>query len=175
MEQQHKCRHGFQTLIPIIASLVLTSPLSESASSVVPTPARVPGAIALKKDMQQRKETIRDTICSTDVEVIRPRPERASLQESSDTESDFRENYQSVYANAGLDFEQVEPAYRYGYELARDPRGGGSDWSAIEPHAKQTWKEHHQGSWDQYRGAIRYGWERARREIGSKGSRQAQP
>ncbi|WP_447984666.1 hypothetical protein [Nitrospira sp. Nam74] len=125
--------------------------------------------------MQQRNETIRDTMCSTDVEVTRPGPERASLYGSSDAESDFRENYQSVYANAGLDFEQVEPAYRYGYELARDPRGGSSDWSAVEPHAKQTWKEHHQGSWDQYRGAIRYGWERARREIGSKRSRQAQP
>jgi hypothetical protein len=125
--------------------------------------------------MQQHKENVRDTIPNTDVEVTRQGPQRASLQESSDTESDFRENYQSVYANTGLDFEQVEPAYRYGYELARDPRGGGSNWSAIEPHAKQSWKEHHEGSWDQYRGAIRYGWERARREIGSKGSRQVQP
>lgn len=153
----------------------LTSPLSESASSVVPMAARVPGAIALKKDMQQRKETIRYTMRSTNVEVIRPGPEQASLLELSETESAFRQNYQSVYANAGLDFEQVEPAYRYGYELAREPRGSGSNWGAIEPHAKQTWKVHHQCSWDQYRGAIRYGWERARREIGSKGSRQAQP
>jgi hypothetical protein len=81
-------------------------------------------------------------------------------------EPDFRKNYQSTYANTGLQYEQVQPAYRYGYQLANESQGRASDWSSIEPQAKTSWEQNHDGAWDQYRDAVRYGWERARRSQG---------
>jgi uncharacterized protein (TIGR02271 family) len=128
--------------------------------------ARQTGEVALKKDVQQQQETIRDTVRSTDIDVIKGGEQQASRTDWSRYEPDFRKNYQSTYANTGLQYEQVRPAYRYGYELANDPQGRASDWSSIEPQAKTSWEQNHDGAWDQYRDAVRYGWERARRGQG---------
>ena len=87
----------------------------------------------------------------------------AGAQAWSTLEPDFRRNYRTTYVNAGLSYEQVQPAYRYGYELALNPQIGAADWNAIEPQAKQTWESRRKGSWDQYRDAVRYGWELTRR------------
>jgi uncharacterized protein (TIGR02271 family) len=126
--------------------------------------ARVTGEVALKKETEQRKETVRDTVRSTEVEVIDGGQGQASIADWSTYESDFRKNYQSTYANTGLEYEQVKPAYRHGYELAKT--GRGSDWSSVEPQAKRSWEQEHKGAWDQYRDAVRYGWERAQRGKG---------
>lgn len=128
--------------------------------------ARQTGEVALKKDVQQQKETIRDTVRSTDIDVINSGDQEAGLTDWSRYEPDFRENYQSTYANTGLQYEQVRPAYRYGYQLAKEPQGRGSDWSTMEPQAKSSWEQDHNGAWDQYRDAVRYGWERAHRGQG---------
>lgn len=128
--------------------------------------SRVTGEVALKKDMQERTETVGGTVRSTQVDVIRADDQQASVQDWSTYEPDFRKNYQSTYANSGLEYEQVQPAYRYGYDLARDPNTGGTEWSSIERKAKQSWERDHQGTWDQYRDAVRYGWERTRRSRG---------
>jgi|GEM_PF-1700162 hypothetical protein len=87
----------------------------------------------------------------------------ASAQAWSTLEPDFRKNYRTTYANAGMSYEQVQTAYRYGYELALNPQIDAADWNAIEPQAKQSWESRRKGSWDQYRDAVRYGWERTRR------------
>ena len=92
--------------------------------------------------------------------------QQASAEAWSTLEPDFRRNYRTTYVNAGLSYEQVQPAYRYGYELAQNPQSGGADWNAIEPQAKQTWESRRKGSWDQYRDAVRHGWERTRRAKG---------
>jgi uncharacterized protein (TIGR02271 family) len=103
--------------------------------------ARQTGEVALKKDVQQQRETIRDTVRSTDIDVIKGGDEHAALTDWARYEPDFRKNYQSTYANTGLQYEQVQPAYRYGYQLANEPQGRASDWSSIEPQAKTTWEQ----------------------------------
>lgn len=126
--------------------------------------AHVTGEVALKKEVQQEKETIRDSVRKTDVEVIEGGQEQANLPDWSTYESDFRKNYESTYANTGLEYDQVKPAYRHGYELAKT--GRGSDWSTVEPQAKRSWEQDHKAAWDQYRDAVRYGWERAQEAKG---------
>ena len=128
--------------------------------------ARQTGEVALKKDVQQQRETIRDTVRSTDIDIIKGGDEHAALTDWARYEPDFRKNYQSTYANTGLQYEQVQPAYRYGYQLANEMQGSASDWSSIESQAKTSWEQNHDGAWDQYRDAVRYGWERARRGQG---------
>jgi len=51
--------------------------------------------------------------------VFLPSHQQASLQQWSAYEPNFRKNYQTTYANAGLSYEQVQLAYRYGYELVQ--------------------------------------------------------
>lgn len=85
--------------------------------------AHVTGEVALKKEVQQEKETIRDSVRKTDVEVIEGGQQQANLPDWSTYESDFRKNYESTYANTGLEYDQVKPAYRHGYELAKTGRG----------------------------------------------------
>jgi hypothetical protein len=128
--------------------------------------ARQTGEVALKKDVQQQGETVRDTVRSTDIDIIKGGEQQASRADWSRYEPDFRKNYQSTYANTGLQYEQVRPAYRYGYVLANEPQGRASEWSSIESQAKTSWEQSHDGAWDQYRDAVRYGWERARRGQG---------
>jgi hypothetical protein len=71
-----------------------------------------------------------------------------------------------ISAKTTSQYEQVQPAYRYGYQLANEMQGSASDWSSIESQAKTSWEQNHDGAWDQYRDAVRYGWERARRGRG---------
>lgn len=58
--------------------------------------ARVMGGVALQKEVQQKKETVRDTVRKTEVEVIEGAKEQASIPDWPTYESDFRNNYQST-------------------------------------------------------------------------------
>ena len=49
-------------------------------------------------------------------------PPGAELAEITRYEPDFRQNYESNFANSGYGYDQYRPAYRYGFELAKDPR-----------------------------------------------------
>ena len=57
---------------------------------------------------------------------------------------------------------QYAPAYRYGYTLATEPRYAGRDWSTIEAEARRDWEARHQGTWDEFKDAVFYGWEHVR-------------
>jgi uncharacterized protein (TIGR02271 family) len=94
--------------------------------------ARVTGEVALKKDTQERRETVRETVRNTDVQVLESGQKEARGGEWSSYEPEFRKNYEATYANSGLQYEQVRPAYQQGYELAKSSRG--SDWSAVSAH-----------------------------------------
>jgi hypothetical protein len=37
-----------------------------------------------------------------------------------------------------------------------------SDWTAIEPDARQRWEESHQGTWEEFKDTIRYAWDKVR-------------
>lgn len=93
----------------------------------------------------------------------------AELAEITRYEPDFRQNYESNFANTGYGYDQYRPAYRYGFELAKDPRYDGMDWNTLEMQAHRNWNEGTMGPWNRYRDAVRYGWERGRETTPGRG------
>ncbi len=78
-------------------------------------------------------------------------------------EADFRRHYEGYYARTGRDYEEYESGYRYGYNLANEPRYRDRRWEEIEPEIRNHWATDYEGhDWANYRESIRYGWNRAR-------------
>jgi hypothetical protein len=96
-------------------------------------------------------------------------PPGAELAEITRYEPDFRQNYESNFANTGYGYDQYRPAYRYGFELAKDPRYDGMDWNTLEMQAHRNWNEGTMGPWNRYKEAVRYGWERGRESTPGRG------
>ena len=119
---------------------------------VVAKEARVIEEVIITKDVQERSAKVRDTVRRTDVEV-----DRAG---DTDVDRDFRSHCGETFGGEGLAYEQCAPAYRFGYELGNDRRQG--DWNAVEADARRRWEERNPGTWDRFRSAIRYAWDRAR-------------
>ena len=59
-------------------------------------------------------------------------------------------------------YDDVEPAYRYGYAARSQYGKKYTDWEQAEAQLKREWEElepAHRQTWMQDRAAIRYGWE----------------
>lgn len=79
----------------------------------------------------------------------------------TDYASDFRNDYNSYYANRGRDYSYYEPGYRYGYDLANNPDYRGRNWSEIEPEVRRDWQRAHPNdAWDDFKDSVRRAWER---------------
>lgn len=115
---------------------------------------RVVEEVVVGKDVHDRTETVRDTVRRSDVEVQRT--------DDYDHRDDFRRDFESRYRSAGdARYEEYEPAYRYGYDVANDKRYRGRDWEDVEDTLKTDYlRTHPTSSWDRARGAVRYGWEK---------------
>jgi hypothetical protein len=81
-----------------------------------------------------------------------------SYADFSTYDTSFRNHFASSFGS-GYTYEQYQPAYRYGYDLATDPRFRGRDWSEIEPEAIHYWDERNPGTWDRVKMAVRHAWE----------------
>lgn len=98
-------------------------------------------------------------------------PAWRSVQKPYDVSSydeDFHNHYQTYFVTTGILYEEFEPAYRYGYTLATDPRFENRDWSEIEPDARAYWTNYHSNSpWEKFKDAIRHGWEEVKERVRS--------
>jgi uncharacterized protein (TIGR02271 family) len=121
--------------------------------AVVEKRARVKEEVLVGKEVHEHTETVRDTVRSTEVEV-----ERLGAEAYERNREDFREHYGKTFGGRGS-YEDYEPAYRYGSDMAVQ---GESDWNTLEPEARQRWEDEARGDWDEYRDAVRYGYERNR-------------
>jgi uncharacterized protein (TIGR02271 family) len=132
---------------------------------VVEKRARVVEEVVIDKDVQERTQTVRDTVRRKDVEV--EQIDGSNAYGSFDNfNSAFRTHWQSNYANRGYTWEQYEPAYRYGYTLANDQRYQGRDWNAIEADARRTWSQQYQDSpWENFKDAVRHGWQQVKQTV----------
>lgn len=71
----------------------------------------------------------------------------------------FRNHFStSMYSNT-YTYEQYEPAYRYGYDLATNSRYRQRNWDEIELEAQRYWDERNPGTWDRIKNAVRHAWE----------------
>jgi len=130
--------------------------------AVVGKQARVVEEVVLRKEAEERTETIRDTVRRTDVQVDQTgaAPQKG-VKGYEGYDEDFRRHYEIAFATtSGATYEHYLPAYRYGYTLATDKRYIGRDWTVIEPEARRAWEEGHAvGTWEQFKNEIRYAWD----------------
>ena len=92
----------------------------------------------------------------------------AAVPSSAGDADDYREHFGSTYNDSGLDFSDLDPAYRFGYEAsAFDTRFGGRDFDAVEADLRTAYYERYgypSGDrivWNRIRDAGRHGYERA--------------
>lgn len=74
-------------------------------------------------------------------------------------EATYREHFRQMGPTGGT-YEQYSPAYRYGYSL-RHRVADKSEWSAVEPHAKNEWEAHNPNTWERVKMHVRTAWEKA--------------
>jgi uncharacterized protein (TIGR02271 family) len=130
---------------------------------VVSKQARVVEEVVISKEAHEHTERVQGTVRRTEVEVEQPPVQSvAAAQGLAEDEAAFRHHFTTTLATKGYPYDEYVPAYRYGAELAAEPRYQHKEWSAIEPEVRHSWEERHPGSWERYRDALRYAWERVR-------------
>jgi hypothetical protein len=141
--------------------------MTEKAEEPVVTKrARVVEEVVVHKDVTEHTETVRGTERRTAVDVQRE-PEtatatrRVTTQEFATYNDDFRKHCATAFAGKGA-YVDYEPAYRYGYELGTHERYRGRDWVALEADARRDWEARHPNTWERFKDAIRYGWDKVR-------------
>jgi stress response protein YsnF len=129
--------------------------ITESAEEpVVAKEARVVEEVVVGREVDERVETVRDSVRRTDVEV----------DDGGDRDADFRRHWTANFQGGGGRYEDYAPAYGYGGQLCTDSRYSGRDWTGIEPDARRDWEQRHPGTWERFKDSIRYAWERGRGE-----------
>lgn len=128
--------------------------------AVVAKEARVVEEVVISKDVEEREEVVRDRTRRTEIDVERAQAGTESAGVSQGDDAAFRRHWTETGRSRGLSYEQSDPAYRFGQELAGG--GDGRDWAAIEPEARRRWEERNPGTWERLADSIRYAWERAR-------------
>lgn len=120
--------------------------------------ARVIEEVVLSKDVEERTETVSDTVRRTDVEVEGDDAARRRFDRDRDA---FRTHHRDTFADSEYGYEQYEPAYRYGDSLAHHPDYRDRDWSEVSPAARERWEERNPDTWREFEPAARHAYERA--------------
>jgi uncharacterized protein (TIGR02271 family) len=129
--------------------------------AVVDKRARVIEEVVVKKGVEEHTETVRDTVRRTKVDVERTGEEHAGRFEGFDAHrTNFQQHFKTNFSSAGGVYTDYEPAYRFGHNLSSDASYRGRRWEDIEPEVRQRWELEHKekGSWEKFKDAVRYGW-----------------
>ncbi len=100
---------------------------------------------------------------------------KAQFEDEADSHPDgpearFRRHYQANYDSDAYDYGQYAAAYHYGYDLGVDQRLSRQSWADIEPKAKEHWNNQTKAAfWDEFAGAIHFGWQQGRQTISPPG------
>lgn len=111
------------------------------------------------------KHAEHDDIVTPNSDLRNVRSGTATANDYDVYDSGFRTHFQSNYAKSGYTYDQYQPYYRYGYDLAHNPQYADRDWDTIEPDLRGQWKDRNTGSWEEFKDAVRYAWDRARGRV----------
>ncbi len=75
-------------------------------------------------------------------------------------ETDFREHYTANFSHCNYPYEGFAYGYRYGYSMAQDARYRARDWADIEADVQAVWEADNPSTWNHFKDAIRFGWEK---------------
>ncbi|MCC6728494.1 MAG: hypothetical protein IT208_04060 [Chthonomonadales bacterium] len=87
---------------------------------------------------------------------------RAPEARFEDFDQDFRADWRERYPAGSPDYAMMTPAYRYGYDIAIDPRYRGRDWIDLEPRARNDWGGRGGLLWEDVEATVRGAWDRTR-------------
>jgi len=129
---------------------------------VVSKEARVVEEVRVNKEATQRQETVRDKVRRTEVEVENlGAGEKTAKRSVSDVDDDFRTHFTSYYGTSGGSYDDYAPGYRYGYEMASDPRYQGRKFSEVESDLRADYSRRYPTStWEKIKDSVRYGWDK---------------
>jgi len=131
---------------------------------VVQKQVRVVEEVVIRKDVEEQPQTVHDTVRRQDVDV--EQPDQGTRGRTAAYDTGFRRHYQQYYLNSGMSYDQVQPAYQYGYDLGGNDQYRGRDWSQIENSARRDWERSHPNTaWDDIKDAIHEGWNSVRNAI----------
>jgi uncharacterized protein (TIGR02271 family) len=142
-----------------------TIELRETAEeAVVQKTARVVEEVVVGKEVSQRQQQVQDTVRRTEVDVQPLQGTSTRTGADLDDDTYYRNDWQTNYASLGGTYDDYAPAYRYGYEMRRDPRYQGRDWDAVESDLRSDWDTRYGSSgastWERMKAAVRSGWNR---------------
>lgn len=128
---------------------------------VVSKTARVVEEVVVGKEVRQRTETVRDNLRQSDVQVEDTRGDR-TRGTVSDIDTDFQNDFRTRYAsNRDYRYEDYAPAYRYGYDMASDPRYRGRSFSEVEDDLRTDYSRRYPNFvWERMKASIQYGWDK---------------
>lgn len=140
-----------------------TFELNERAEEVVVSKqARIVEEVVVSKQVDEHIEVVQDSLRRTDVQVEELAKDAPAFETYS---ADFQQHFTASFAHAGGSFDQYTPAYRYGLGLAADSRYRSVDWTVFEADARRSWEERAPGTWDRFKDAIKYAWEKVQRKV----------
>ena len=85
------------------------------------------------------------------------------VENEEEWDFDCRRHYTTNLSDSGRTYDEMRPAYEYGYHAASDPRFKGHGWTETEANVRQDWSTRGQGSWEEVKDAVRCGWGCGRR------------
>lgn len=129
--------------------------------AVVDKQARVIEDVVIDKRAADKSETIRDSVRRTEVDV--EELDDDDLEEDfTRYERTFRGHFQDSDISDRYAYDDVMPAYRFGYSLANSSYYRDRDWEEVEPEARRAWEEKNRGTWDDVRDSVRHSWREVR-------------
>jgi uncharacterized protein (TIGR02271 family) len=85
----------------------------------------------------------------------------------------YRQEWERRHGTSGGRWEEYEPGYRYGHEMANDPRYRDRQWSEMEPSLRTDYEDwsrrnhyaYEPDAWDRIRESAREAWEGSRARV----------
>ena len=132
--------------------------------AVVSKEARVVEEVVIGKKVTEHTETVRDTVRRTDV-TVEQLPNKEHQDRFTTHEADFRKYHSTALAKSGVTYDETVPAYRFGLGLNETEKFRGKDWNTVESDAKTHWEKQNPGTWERFKDAVRYAWERVQAAV----------
>lgn len=143
---------------------------------VISKRARVKEEIEVGKETTERTEHVRDTVRHTEVKVEplagTEQTTTAGTERVAGTGSVegsvrdvFRRDYDKYYGKSGITYDEMEPAYQFGFEKAQEPAHRNETWAVAESALQKEFETRRSSrKWSEVRGAVHAGWNHAKGE-----------
>ena len=123
--------------------------------------ARVVEEVRVGKETTQHNEEIHDSVRHTEVNVEQVPGGQTRAGSKTDYDTDFRNDFKTRYGSSGGSYDTYEPSYRYGSEMANDPRYKGRSYDDVESELKSDYQRRNpESTWENMKDSVRYGWDK---------------